>query len=73
MVDKQYLCKCNMCDAIMFDENPNVNSIPIAVTTIEKPINHMIQLRDDSGFYWACPNCLTDSYLMDLTNNDFKK
>lgn len=68
---KDYLCKCNMCDSILFDENPNVNSIPIDVSTIEKPINHMVQLLDDSEFYWACPNCSTDSYLMDLVNNDF--
>lgn len=42
MANKNYLCKCNKCDSILFDENPNVNSIPIDVTTIEKPINHMV-------------------------------
>ena len=73
MVNKQYLCKCNMCDAIMFDENPGENSILIDITKIEKPINHMIQFRDGDEFYLGCPNCSTDSYLMDLTNNDFKK
>ena len=55
----------------MFDENPGGNSVLIDITTIEKPINHMIQLRDGSEFYWGCPDCSTDSYLMDLTNDDF--
>lgn len=73
MANKHYLCKCNMCDAIMFDKNPGENSIPINITKIEKPINHMIQFQDDGEFYWGCPNCSTDSYLMDLTDNDFKK
>lgn len=73
MINKHYLCKCNMCDAIMFDENPGENSILIDVTIIDKPINYMIQFHDDSEFYWGCPNCSTDSYLMDLTNDDFKK
>ena len=71
MVDKQYLCKCNLCDSIMFDENPGENSVLIDITTIEKPINRMIQFHDGSEFYWGCPNCSTDSYLMDLTNDDF--
>lgn len=73
MIDKQYLCKCNMCDAIMFDENHSENSVLIEITTIEKPIDHMIQFHDGSEFYWSCPNCSTDSYLMDLTNDNFKK
>ncbi len=73
MANKHYLCECNMCDAIMFDKNPNVHSDPTDITKIEKPINHMIQFHDGGKFYWGCPNCSTDSYLMDLTNNDFKK
>lgn len=68
MTNTHYLCKCNMCDSILFDENPNVNSIPIDATTIEKPINHMIQFQEGNEFYWVCPNCNTDSYLMDLIN-----
>lgn len=73
MTYKHYLCKCNMCDTIMFDENPGKNSVLIDITAIEKPINHMIQFHDGNEFYWGCPNCSTDRYLMDLTNNDFKK
>lgn len=72
MANKHYLCKCNMCDSILFDENPYRDSL-IDITTIEKPIEHMVQLHDGGGIYWACPNCSTDSYLMDLANNDFKK
>lgn len=73
MANNHYLCRCNMCEAIMFDENPNIHSGPTDITKIEKPINHMIQFHDGGEFYWGCPNCSTDSYLMDLTNNDFKK
>ena len=68
MANKNYLCECNMCGSLLFDENPSENSILIDITTIEKPINHMVQLQDDSEFYWGCPNCSTDSYLKDLIN-----
>lgn len=62
-----------MCDAIMFDENHGENSVLIDITTIDKPINNMMQFHDGGEFYWGCPNCSTDSYLMDLANSDFKK
>ena len=70
MADNQNLCKCNMCGSILFDENPYRDS-PINITTIKKPIEHMVQLHDGGGIYWACPNCSTDEYLMDITDNDF--
>ena len=73
MANKHYLCRCNMCDSLLLDKNPSGNSILIDVTTIDKPINYMMQFHDGGEFYWGCPNCATDSYLVDLTNDDFKK
>ena len=69
---KDYLCKCNMCDSILFDENPDENSVLIDITTIEEPINNMIQFYSGGKFYWGCPNCCTDSYLTDIIDNDLK-
>lgn len=69
---KHYLCKCNRCDSILFDENPGENSVLIDITTIEEPINNMIHFYGGGKFYWGCPNCCTDSYLTDIIDNDLK-
>ena len=74
MANKRYLCRCNMCDSLLFDENHGEDSILIDVTTIDEPIDHMIQFHDGSKFYWGCPNCSTDNYLVDITDtNQLKK
>lgn len=61
------------CDSILFDENPSENSVLIDITSIDKPINNMIHFYDGGKFYWGCPNCSTDSYLIDIIDNDLKK
>jgi hypothetical protein len=65
MAEKVQLCKCNNCDTIMFDENPQVIN-----TKFEIPLNteHMIQIEEDESFYWACPKCKTDAHLIDITS-----
>lgn len=58
-----YLCKCNKCNAILIDENPAEDSIKYEMNGNEK---NMEFLKDDCGWFWGCPNCKTDGYLMDL-------
>lgn len=64
-MDKDYLCKCNMCGTIMRDENPQVDAPMLDVDAIGKPVEQMIQVYENKIPLWACPNCETDSYLTD--------
>jgi hypothetical protein len=67
---KAKLCKCNNCDLIMFDENPSDQ----AEFAAPKGTASMVQLEDtqegdlERSFFWACPTCLTDDYLVDVTS-----
>lgn len=58
-----YLCKCNMCDAVLIDENPAIDAKEQELTGNEQ---EMELLQDESGTFYGCPNCKTDNYLMDL-------
>jgi len=62
MSEKTQLCKCNNCDTVMFDENPSEQPL----LTAPKGTSHMVQLKDEGEFFWACPECQTDEYLQDL-------
>ena len=64
MKNTEYLCKCNNCDTIMFDENPQINAIklPIPIGTV----NMIMCDNDIDETHLGCPNCNTDDYLMDL-------
>ena len=62
----------------MFDENPG-DQIEVSVP---KGTSNMIKLEDtpdvniedaqdvplERSFFWACPKCLTDDYLVDITS-----
>jgi len=65
MKNKEYLCICNKCGTILFDENPQTNAIKQVITGNEF---HMKQIKDkETGkYFWACPVCETDANLMDL-------
>lgn len=60
---KTELCRCNSCDAILIDENPQVNA-PL----LDVPIGAlgMVQFEDEEEVFWGCPNCETDEFLADL-------
>ena len=64
-MNKKLLCKCNNCDFILLDENPQVGAI--AKETNGTELN-MIQIFDENGLflYWGCPKCETDNYLTDI-------
>ena len=57
---KTELCKCNNCDSILYDENPQVGATkylpPKGVESME--------LIDQE--FWGCPICKTDEFLIDL-------
>lgn len=67
---KTELCKCNNCETIMVDENPQVGAKRYLVrdgkTHLNEVVEQMERLDDMGTEFWGCPNCLTDEYLTDL-------
>lgn len=64
---KTNLAKCNKCEAILIDLNPQVDAVEIELKGTEIP---MIVIREGEEIICACPNCLTDSFLVDYTEKD---
>jgi len=55
------LCKCNNCDSILLDQNPQTGAIHHDLGQYPN-VKHMKFKKD----HWACPICDTDAYLIDL-------
>lgn len=71
---KANLCKCNNCDLLLVDQNPQTDAIeyPIFEDKNRQWVNsenvgvaEMEYLEDEDGGYWGCPVCETDGYLTD--------
>jgi hypothetical protein len=58
------LCKCNNCERILIDENPQTNAKKYDTKGIK--VHSMEYINDYDNSFWACPHCLTDAYLTDL-------
>jgi len=59
------LCKCNNCDSILLDQNPQVGAKQHNLGQFPN-IKHMEYLKDENESFWVCPVCKTDDYLTDL-------
>lgn len=61
--NEEYLCKCNNCETVLIDTNPQTGAIkyPADLDTPE-----LILIKDEDGFLKGCPNCKTDECLKDL-------
>ena len=64
----EHLCKCNNCDNILLDENPQIFAIKHKLKGGELS---MIQVNvsdenDGEEYIWACPICATDGFLTDI-------
>ena len=59
------LCKCNNCERVIIDENPQINAQKLSTDGIKV---FSMEWIEPEGF-WACPHCKTDAYLTDLPNN----
>lgn len=62
-INSDYLCKCNNCDTILVDRNPQENAFKLPLQGNEE---EMECIKDEDGVFWGCPHCKTDGYLMDL-------
>ena len=60
---KATLCKCNNCDSVLIDDNPQTNAI---FHTLKGGEMTMLEITDENGFGFVCPICLVDDYLIDL-------
>lgn len=58
---KASLCKCNNCESIMIDQNPQVDAKECELTGKEIKMQYVSK----EGI-WVCPICKTDGYLTDL-------
>jgi hypothetical protein len=61
------LCKCNKCDVVLIDQNPQINAKEHELIGIEVEMQWtggLIENDDDAK--WVCPNCMTDDYLIDI-------
>lgn len=56
------LCKCNNCDAVLIDKNPQVDTKEYTLSGNELSMVNCV-LGGDLIPFWGCPNCLTDEYL----------
>ena len=65
---KANLCKCTNCDTIMIDQNSQVDATLHELTGKEVEMQYMQGLIEHGGthYYWVCPICETDEYLIDL-------
>jgi Zn finger protein HypA/HybF involved in hydrogenase expression len=59
------LCKCNNCETVLFDENPQVGAKKHD-TSNRVDVKSMKYVQTEEESFWACPNCETDEYLTDL-------
>lgn len=62
----EYICKCNNCDSLMYDENPQTGAEKVDELQFQCEILPMELLNDDGESYWGCGNCQTDGYLTDI-------
>ena len=60
---KANLCKCNNCDSVLIDDNPQTNAI---LHTLKGDEMTMVEVIDENGVGFVCPICLVDDYLIDL-------
>lgn len=56
------LCKCNNCDSVLIDKNPQIGAkeYPLRGSELE-----MVKSEGDDP-HWVCPKCMVDDYLIDL-------
>jgi hypothetical protein len=67
---KAQLCKCNNCNVIMFDDNPSNQpefEAPTGTLSMEQ-VEDTNEGDLERSFFWACPVCLTDAHLVDVTS-----
>ena len=60
---EDFLCKCNNCDSILIDHNPQTGA---KMFPVPNNVLYQVLLKDEFESFWGCPECKTDEYLTDL-------
>lgn len=58
------LCRCNKCGNTLIDQNPQVGAKEYELTGSENEMQYT--MAENGEYFWACPVCETDEYLIDL-------
>ena len=61
------ICKCNNCERLLIDENPQTGAEKVEVEN--NRVHSMEWIEEEHDSYWACPHCLTDAYLTDYKSS----
>ena len=73
MTNTAQLCRCNNCMAIMIDENPSDQPAFEIPDNVQNMAWVADQRAPEKEIFWGCPNCLTDSHLIDIeTENQIR-
>lgn len=78
------LCKCNNCNSILIDQNPQVGAKEFYLkgTELEMQYNPGLRMEDEddeeddnlNDRFWVCPVCMTDANLDDdMDGEDYKE
>jgi rubredoxin len=62
------LCFCNICENIYEDPNPGADSKEYSDAI---PVQSLTFQTDEDGDFWGCPECGTDSFLVDNVPESF--
>lgn len=69
-MEKEYVCKCNKCGSLLIDENPRHDTEKKAIVGSELSMVYLVDetesVNNETNYFWACPICLTDEYIMDI-------
>lgn len=76
MIENVNLCKCNNCNTILLDQNPQIGAKLHSVNLNKVEVMQYIKDEDsqDQSYFWGCPICMNDDYLTDeLTDEEIKQ
>ena len=62
---KANLCKCLYCDTVLIDKSPQAGAKEYTLTGNEIEMQYTKD-KESGEYFWACPICGTDSYLVGL-------
>ena len=62
--NKAHLCQCTNCMNILIDQNSQIGAKEYELTGEELEMQYLNDA--DNSYFWGCPICLTDKYLIDL-------
>lgn len=64
-----YLCECTNCNSVLIDNNPQVGAKAyedISDAETKQLVDLTDSITKDVHYFWGCPNCMTDEYLIDV-------